>query len=301
MRAILIFLERRRALAAVLAAGYVAITAWQHRIVNDAVLSLRGARDTATWDLDVNLVLAGPALIAAIWLIRLVVRHPARRVILAYGALTLALAYAGNRVLMALNTEIAHYIQYAILAILIFPIFGRLADALILATLCGIFDESVQYWVHYRDWGIYLDFNDCIINLFGAALGVLFVVALRGEAPDWPAARLGDLKRSPAVIAVAVVAAVCIVLWMAHGLVYVRTATTSSWAAVLNRGGPHVGFWTPVNYGRTFHVVRPLEAAVLLVGLSIPYLPLDWLVGKAMHGTEAVNAPAPAPALAVAD
>ena len=43
--------------------------------------------------------------------------------------------------------------------------------------LLGAVDEGYQYWILHRDWGIYFDFNDVVINALGAGLGVVFLLA----------------------------------------------------------------------------------------------------------------------------
>jgi hypothetical protein len=298
VRYILAYLERHRALALVIALVYLAFTSWQHRIVNELILSLRQGRDTPAWDRSVALVLAPFVVAIAIWFVRLVVRHPARGLLLSYGALTIGLAILCNRVLMALNTELAHYFQYAILAVLIFPITGRLADTLIWTTLAGIFDESVQYWVHYRDWGIYHDLSDCIINLVGAAFGMLFVMAVRQERDDWPVASWRDVRRSAALRVTAIIASVCLLLVVTGRLVNVRPPGLDHWVIALNRGAPHQGFWTIVNYGRPIHVVRPWEFVIVIVLLALPYLALDKLAAQAMQRRHSERLVAPSTSLA---
>ena len=80
------------------------------------------------------------------------------------------LAYRG---LFAVNSEAIHFVQYGILALLLIPLVRRCGETIVLVTLLGILDEAYQYWVLHGDWGVYYDFNDVVLNLLGAAMGVL--------------------------------------------------------------------------------------------------------------------------------
>lgn len=272
-------LRRRPAVVATAVAVYLVVTIWQHRAVNEFILSFRGGRDTAAWNRGVALVLGPLAALASGWLIFRALRHPARGVLVGYALLTMALSAVGLAILMAVNTEAVHFAQYAILAMLFFPLTGRLFDAIVAATLAGIVDEGVQYWVHYRHWGIYMDFNDCALNVLGAAYGALTVVVLRPRNATWPV-RAGG--RRAALIAAGVMLAVCLLL-AASGVLVNVAGEEAGWRIVLNRGSAYTTFWTPLSYGRDIHVVRPVEGLVLILALLAIYAPLDAAVARAMR------------------
>jgi hypothetical protein len=47
-------------------------------------------------------------------------------------------------------------------------------------------------------------------------------------------------------------------------------------AIVLRRGGPSSAFWTHTTWGKTFHEVQPWEFLVVMVPLTLLFIPLDW-------------------------
>jgi hypothetical protein len=82
--------------------------------------------------------------------------------------------------LMSYPTEVVHYLQFGILAGLLALVFRRVSPAFVLTATFGILDEAYQYWWLHRAWGVYYDFNDVLLNVIAAALGLASVATL------WP-------------------------------------------------------------------------------------------------------------------
>jgi hypothetical protein len=105
----------------------------------------------------------------------------------AFWALCVALF---DRFLTFSVNEYAHYPQYALLAWLlaraIDPDRSRLAVARVLfwATLLGMVDEFQQYVWIAPSYGEHLDFNDFVVNLLGAAAGVLIYYGFAPRRPE---------------------------------------------------------------------------------------------------------------------
>ncbi|GAB4295318.1 MAG: hypothetical protein Kow0090_10180 [Myxococcota bacterium] len=72
------------------------------------------------------------------------------------------------------NIELIHYPQYAILAVIIYLIICNETYAVLGAALLGALDEAFQFLVLYADrTDLYMDYNDVILNLLGAILGII--------------------------------------------------------------------------------------------------------------------------------
>jgi VanZ family protein len=81
--------------------------------------------------------------------------------------------------LVVFNVENIHFPQYAVLTLTIFALFKHFGATVFWVTLSGVFDEGYQYFVLYRNNNIvYLDFNDIVLNLIGAGIGVALIYTL---------------------------------------------------------------------------------------------------------------------------
>ena len=93
--------------------------------------------------------------------------------------MTLLFIVISFNTLLVVNVEIIHFVQYAVLAILLFPLLNNYRDTLFYATIFAVIDEGYQYFVLAPLRTDYFDFNDVIIDLIGAALG-LFLFWISG-------------------------------------------------------------------------------------------------------------------------
>ena len=117
------------------------------------------------------------SLLMAFILFRKAKKDPGRRIFLILFLLTTLFMVLALFTLMVVNMEAIHYPQYAMLAILIFPLVRRYSDAFVIASALGIIDEIYQYIVLNPTFK-YLDFNDFILNMLGAGAGLLILAAL---------------------------------------------------------------------------------------------------------------------------
>lgn len=175
------------------AALYFVVTTWAHLAFSLWLVAPRTAtwqgqtfaysyRDAMPWLLPV----AAVALLA--WLVRDALRHGTRqRVALVAGhwLLWAGCVAAVDRWLTYSVPEYFHYPQYALLAWLMartldphrsrWPV-GRL---LLLTTLLGAIDELIQYLWITASYSHYYDFNDVLVNLLAAVLGVMVYYGFR--------------------------------------------------------------------------------------------------------------------------
>lgn len=183
----------RTALWGIAAALYFVVTTLAHLEFSLWLVAER----TATWQgqtvqyshrdaMPYLLPVVALALLA--WLVRDALRHGTRQrvtVVAGYWLLWAGCVAAVDRWLTYSVPEYFHYPQYALLAWLLakardpdrsrWPV-GRL---LALTTLLGAIDEMAQYLWITASYSHYYDFNDVLVNLLAAVLGVMVYYGFR--------------------------------------------------------------------------------------------------------------------------
>ena len=185
-------------------------------------------------------------------------RHPGRKNIILALLLTLIMVVAVYSLLFVLPTETAHFPQYAMMAILLFPFTWRFDETLIWATLMGAMDEGYQYYYLSPERTHYFDFNDVLTDLLGAALGLIYLWAFLKNEIRKP--RL--FHKSPAWMIYGLLSIIVLFLYfLGDPLDLVRTPETS--------------FWTELRNGVRFHVLRP-EIGILIITLVLLGYRMFW-------------------------
>jgi hypothetical protein len=226
--------------------------------------------------------LAAAAALVALWVLQRLRRPLAgdgpdalavRRSFAAFGAGFLVLCYA---FLVAIPTEAAHFVQYALPVFPLFLITRRLGATIVTLSLAGVLDEGWQYWVLHPHWGVSLDFNDIVMNVAGATLGaavVLCAAPVAGRDGGF-AERLRRLDSPILRLLLGIVVAVAVA--RVAGLLSFEPgdARARAGALVLGRSTPDPAFWTTAPWSqKRFHTLPPgpglllAGALVLAIGL----------------------------------
>ena len=199
-----------------------------------------------------------------LWLVRRgVFKFPERKKpTILYLSVTLLLIILTINILMVINVEMIHFVQYAIMAILLFPLFSNFGNTLFFTIFLGALDEAYQYWVLAPFRTDYYDFNDVIINLLGAALGLilLFSNGLKTTTSNT------KILRNPVTLSSLILLAIFAGLYSTGKLAIFPNAEGNQ-APILLVRKVQPGFWTIVPPEVKFHVLRPL--AGLVIGLIL--------------------------------
>ncbi len=274
-------LSRRPTAAALLAAACFCTTAVYHDVVQNAVYRFaewigRGADEPLLrWNVLITAIGAPLMLGCAAILWRTVRRHPRRRLLAIHWLFVLLLIVASYNTLFCMNSELVHFPQFAILAVLLCPITGRCGETVFWAGLLGAIDEAYQYWWLSRHRPIYYDFNDVVLNFLGALLGVLLVLTFAPAAAD-AHHRRSAAPSAPAVACAALLAAAAIFAAATGLLRELPPAAAERPALVLRRGGPPPAALTRTTWGKTFRELSPLEGAAGSVLILILAAALDF-------------------------
>lgn len=175
------------------------------------------------------------------------------------------------KILLVINIEAIHFPQYAIFAILAYPLFRNSVSTLFFSGFAGILDELYQYLILAPENTNYFDFNDVFIDTIGAGLGLIFIKFLGRIDKDFEwnrAFRKWEMWLIPALLFV-----FCVGLLSGHFSIYTEPGTKDLFSLVKI---PEDNFWTiPKGPPAKFHVMRPLEGAVAIILLLVFYSRLN--------------------------
>lgn len=192
---------------------------------------------------------------------------------------TAGLAFVSYKMLIVFNVENIHYLQYALLTMPVFALVTRYGETVFWVTCLGALDEAYQYFVLYPDRkDFYFDFNDIVLNLVGAGIGIAFIYTLLDAKAnrftfDFPPRY--TWYRSPAFAVTAIIffgiAALCVT-----GLLRLYPGPEAAGAlVVLSRIPASATFWIVPTIGNTFHILSPWEGLISAAFITACYSMLD--------------------------
>lgn len=188
-------------------------------------------------------------------------RHNSRMLYL-YMLFNIANAVLIINILFVINIEIIHFPQYAIAAVLLFPLTKNYNASLLCAVLLGVIDEGYQYFVLAPELTYYYDFNDVVTNLVGAVFGLLLLRSL-GLANE----RKFSAFHVPVLI---LVGAITVLLFMLSKYNILSIYPSDVHSYHIMRVWPP-DFWSHIIPEVTYHVIRPLEGLVITILLLLSY------------------------------
>ena len=180
--------------------------------------------------------------------------------------MTLLFVIISFNMLLVVNVEIVHFVQYALLAILLFPLFNNYRDTLFYTLIFAIIDEGYQYFILAPLRTDYFDFNDVIIDLIGAALGLIlfWVSGIKDMVSNkkW--------FQTPTFIGFSILILAAIVAYLT-GILAIYPSESAEQAPILLIRKIQENFWTITHPNVKFHVVSPLEGILIVAGLFYFY------------------------------
>ncbi|MEY3053200.1 MAG: hypothetical protein RLY31_2985, partial [Bacteroidota bacterium] len=165
--------------------------------------------------------------------------------------------------------EVVHFVQYGILATLVFSLLPRYGPTLLVCILAACLDESWQHFVLSPEKSAYLDFNDLLLDGLGAGLSLVW---LRTRNIVWVIRTASPYRFS--VAGTLLVLALSAAAHLAGVLHYHDPSNpdTLRWSMVRQ---PWEGWWHTVHPNVTFHIVRPMEGLLWLTLLFLVVRTLD--------------------------
>lgn len=176
MRKLIDWLHTNRTVNVIILGIYFLLVVLPHEIVgrfimNDLLAGLSRSKLNSTVLITSLLTFS----VFLFFLVRNLIRRDQRRIKIIYLLITLGFIIVVYNTLFVLATESAHFPQYALIAIILFPLTLNYNDTLFWATILGAVDEAYQYFYLNPIATGYFDFNDVITDLLGAVLGLLLL------------------------------------------------------------------------------------------------------------------------------
>ena len=197
--------------------------------------------------------------------------HFEKRRLAVYFGMTIIYMIMCFKILFVINIEAVHFPQYALFAILAFPLFKNSISTLVFSTFAGAADELYQYVILAPQRTNYFDFNDVVTDLIGVAMGliILKIIGIPEIKYDW--ASWYKKKEFLFISSFSLVFFICCLAGLFS--IYDNPGDPSFFTLVRK---PEEFFWTipPGPYVK-FHVLRPLEGIILTVLLWIYYIGLN--------------------------
>ena len=199
-------------------------------------------------------------LVVGIVVIRKLRAHPEKKKIGAYFIANTIVSVIIINLLFVINIEVIHFPQYAMFAMLIFPLVGTYTGSLVWATMGGMLDEAYQYFYLAPKDTSYYDLNDVVTNLSGAVFGLLILATFRIKEYSQFRLKTSSIWYGLIMVLLAVV--------IAHvsGILSIYPSDDRPYH-ILREWPP--GFWSHVSPDVTFHVIRPIEGVVVTIVLWI--------------------------------
>lgn len=270
---LLFWMADHRAWTTFAAAGYAFLLIFSHERIQKLV---RGWYDlftrarVNTW-VHIGMAVLAVLLVRFVW--RALMPQRDRGVKLIYLLLTIGLMAGSWRWLLYTDVEVVHFPQFAVLAVLIFPLVRCHWRTVFYTTFIGVVDEAVQFYV-YNPWPVHLDFNDMIYNQIGAGLGCMLVWLAGGNTlvRSRPAVRsIGQSLKMPPVWLTLAVGVLCTGLYFAGEMTLDPLPGDVKPRFVVRRQGPSRAYWKDAGLGRQFHDLTVPETIGGFLGLLCLY------------------------------
>ncbi len=152
--------------------------------------------------------------------------------------------------LFVVNIEFVHFPQYAVFAVLLFPLIGNYKSTMVWATLAGMIDEAYQYFYLAPMDTAHYDFNDVLTNLVGVVFGLLLLRSMN-------VAEHSTFKLSKATFWYGI-GAIILVVGGLHLADILSIYPSEDHEYHIIRKIPDQ-FWSKIHPNVTYHIVKPIE------------------------------------------
>lgn len=271
--------HERKLFAAITAGLYFAAVVLGHHEVSRIV---EWMNEKLSFKVSNNLMLYISILITLIFGVLMVIRirnGEHKQFQIASWLFTAALVVVSYKMLIVVNVEAIHYLQYALLTVPVFALVTRYGETVFWVTFLGALDEAYQYFVLYpHRKEFYFDFNDIVLNQVGAGIGVALVYTLLDAKSNRFKFDLRPRRkwhRSPAFLVTAIISFGVFALYATGLLRFYPGPDAMDALIVLSRVPAQAGFWVEPAVGKTYHILSPLEGVVLAAVIMACYSLLD--------------------------
>jgi len=262
------FLKNRKLINLLLLFVYYLLVVLPHEQVGLLTVKIFGGFERDTYNLIVLVISLSFLAVAVITLAKKMLIHSQKKLILFYLLSTIGFATLCVNILFVVNIEVVHFFQYAMFALLCYPLTLNYNQTMLLSTLAGALDEAYQYFYLAPQRTDYFDFNDVVINLIGVAFGLIIIKIYK---PLSNAISFKQFFSSPAFILLLLTSVVICIAIITNVLGVYHTNIEAQFILVKKAFS---SFWITVHPNITYHVMLPFEGLFVTIGLWLFYYPL---------------------------
>jgi VanZ family protein len=284
MDRLIAWLSERKLFTLILACTYLIVVILFHKEVSGISDWLSAKLSFKVYNNRIFLIsLMGLVVFLAFVLIR-IVKGEQRFLKTIYWMFTAFLVVISYQTLIVFNVEVIHFPQYAILTLPVFALLRHFGGTVFWITLSGAFDEAFQYFVLHPETSF--DFNDIVLNLIGAGIGVVFIYTLLAPKPESFSFHENSYRRWNKYLIFAITSWILfsgISLYAAGILRFYPEADAPNALIVLRGQPPPTQFWTILALGKPYHELHPIEGIFFSAVLIAFYSLMDYVLERRRH------------------
>jgi hypothetical protein len=281
MNRILVFLCRNKWFCYLGGGAYYIATVVLHKAVAKLSLRIERQMSYAAYNLSWGIfALLALGLILMV-MVRRIFRNQDRLFNLMFTLLTFALIGISHWIVLAVNLEYIHVIQFSILVFPLFALTGNFRDTVFWIGILGAIDELYQYYVAWWPHQAYYDFNDISLDIVGGIFMVLLIYLwIKPETLNSAGClRTPPWVRSP-VLLVTIAIIILVLTAQMVGLLsfYPQSAGKGDPEPpiLLSKKPPPPDFWSVFEKGKLYHIQGAAEWILTLLIICGIYSLLDW-------------------------
>lgn len=280
MDRLIAWFSERKLFTVILASIYLTVVILFHRDVSGIFDWLSEKLSFKVYNDLIFLISLMVMVVCGVFVLIRIIKGEQRFLKIIYWMFTAFLVVISYKTLVVFNVENIHFPQYAVLTLPVFALFKRFGETVFWVTLLGAFDEAYQYFVLYRNNNaVYLDFNDIVLNLIGAGIGVVLIYTLsdlRSESLAFHANSSRKWNKSIIFTITVCILVGGISLYAAGILRFYPEVNAPNALIVLSRLPAPTQFWTIPTHGKPFHIFHPIEGMFFSAILIACYSLMDY-------------------------
>jgi VanZ family protein len=277
-------LSERRLFTVILACTYLTLVILFHKEVSGISDWLSAKLSFKVYNDLIFLISVMVLVVFAVFVLIGIIEREQRFLKIIYWIFTTFLVVISYQTLLIFNVEIIHFPQYAILTLPVFALFKHFGETVFWVTLSGTFDEAFQYFVLHPETSF--DFNDIVLNLIGAGIGVVLIYTLLAPKSESLTFH-GNPSQKWNKYLVFVIAAWILfggILLYASGILRFYPEVSAPKALIVLSGQPApTQFWTILNLGKPYHQLHPIEGIFFSALLIACYSLMDYVLKTRKH------------------
>lgn len=273
MKRFISLLSSRKCLGFIVLVAYYVAVVLPHNEVGSAINASFASFSRGTYNAIVAVGFAIISLLAVYYAYKQIPTVVSNRTAIVYLSVMALLVFLCFTLLMVINIEAIHFIQYAILAIFLYALLGNYQDVLVWAVLLGALDEAYQYLI-LENSSFYYDFNDVVLDTVGAAIGLL-VLRFTNNRLARNAKRLW--YKRPVFYVPITLGLVLLILYFTGHFSTNYISEPPAYFTLFQRSPP-AGFWFyPMGPYARFHILTPIPALIIIGSIVLIYSRLEKL------------------------